>query len=193
MDARLRTAGVARGPRIQLGGSFGSTAVTVPATPRAGAPRLLIGLALRVPPLTRRLTRLHATVFLWTRGRLFGRWFGLAILVLETVGRRSGRPRRVPVAYLPDGENLVVVPANGGAHQPPAWWLNLLAGGDAIAVLGRERRPIRPYEAIGAERERLWQRFASASPVDRYQRRTSRHIPVVVLTRAEPGSDRNAG
>jgi deazaflavin-dependent oxidoreductase (nitroreductase family) len=193
MDARLRTAGVARRPRIQLGGSLTSTAVAGPALPRAGAPRLLSELARRVPSLARRLTHLHATVFLWTRGRLFGRWFGLAILVLETVGRRSGKPRRVPVAYLPDGENLVVVAANGGAHQSPAWWLNLRATGDAIAVLGRERRSIRSHEATGAERERLWRRFASVSPVDRYQRRTSRHIPVVVLTRAEPGSDRNAG
>jgi F420H(2)-dependent quinone reductase len=193
MDARLRTAGVARRSRIQLGGSLTSTAVAGPALPRAGAPRLLSELALRVPSLARRLTHLHATVFLWTRGRLFGRWFGLAILVLETVGRRSGKPRRAPVAYLPDGENLVVVAANGGAHEPPAWWLNLRATGDAIAVLGRERRSIRSHEATGAERERLWRRFASASPVDRYQRRTSRHIPVVVLTRAEPGSDRNAG
>jgi F420H(2)-dependent quinone reductase len=151
----------------------------------AGAPRLLDALALRVPGLTRRLTNLHALVYVWTRGRLLGRWFGLAILVLETVGRRSGVPRRVPVAYLADGENLVVVPANGGAHRPPAWWLNLFAAGEAFAVLGRERLHVRPHEAIGAERERLWQQFASASPVDRYQLRTSRRIPVVVLTRVE--------
>jgi deazaflavin-dependent oxidoreductase (nitroreductase family) len=190
MNARLRTARVARRPRIQLGGSLRSTAVAVPATSRAGTLRLLSELALRVPPLTRRLTHLHATVYVWTRGRLFGRWFGLAILVLETVGRRSGKPRRVPVAYLPDGENLVVVPANGGAHRAPAWWLNLLAAGDGVAVLGRDRRRIRPYEASGAERERLWRRFAAASPVDRYQRRTSRRIPVVVLVCTGAGQRR---
>jgi F420H(2)-dependent quinone reductase len=161
-------------------------AVAVPTAPSAGVPRLLGELTLRVPGLTRRLTRMHATVYLWTGGRLVGRWFGLAILVLETVGRRSGMPRRVPVAYLPDGENLVVVPANGGAHRPPAWWLNLLAAGEATAVLGRERLRVRAYEATGAERERLWQRFAFASPVNHYQRRTSRHLPVVVLARAEP-------
>jgi F420H(2)-dependent quinone reductase len=161
-------------------------AVAVPADASAGPPRLLGELALRVPRLTRRLTRLHASLYMLVGGRLVGRWFGLAILVLETVGRRSGVPRRVPVAYLPDGENLVVVPANGGTHRPPAWWLNLLTAGDAVAVLGRERLHVRPYEATGAERERLWQRFASVSPLDRYQRRTSRRIPVVVLTRVKP-------
>jgi F420H(2)-dependent quinone reductase len=165
-------------------------AVAVPAAPSAGPPRLL-ELALRVPRLTRRLTRMHASVYLWAGGRLVGRWFGLAILVLETVGRHSGAPRRVPVAYLPDGENLVVVPANGGAHRPPAWWLNLLAAGDAIAVLGRERLRVRPHEATGAERERLWRRFASVSPLDRYQRRTSRRIPVVVLSRVKETQTRH--
>jgi F420H(2)-dependent quinone reductase len=164
------------------------TAVAVPAAPSGGVPRLLGELALRVPGLTRRLTRLHASVYLWTGGRVVGHWFGLAILVLETVGRRSGVPRRVPIAYVPDGENLVVVPANGGAHRPPAWWLNLLAAGEAIALIGRERLRVRAYEATGAERERLWQRFASASSVDRYQRRTSRRIPVVVLARTGPNS-----
>jgi F420H(2)-dependent quinone reductase len=157
-----------------------------PPAPRAGVPRLLGELALRLPRLTRHLTRLHASVYVWTGGRVVGRWFGLAILVLETVGRRSGELRRVPVAYLPHGEDIVVVPANGGAQRPPAWWLNLLAAGDAIAVLGRERLCVRPHKATGAERERLWRRFAAVSPVDRYQGRTSRRIPVVVLTRAEP-------
>jgi NADH dehydrogenase FAD-containing subunit len=50
--------------------------------------------------------------------------------------------------------------------------------------LGRERRPVRPQEAAGAERERLWQRFAAVSPVDHYQRRTRRPLPVIVLAPA---------
>jgi deazaflavin-dependent oxidoreductase (nitroreductase family) len=145
---------------------------------------LLAPLALRLPRLTRRLIAAHTTLFLWTRGRLASRWFGAGVLVLETVGRRTGQPRAAPVVYLPDGENLVVVPANGGAHGPPAWWLNLQAAGLGVAVLGRERRQIRPFEAAGAERERLWQRFAAISPVDHYQRRTDRRIPVVVLAPA---------
>jgi F420H(2)-dependent quinone reductase len=145
---------------------------------------LLAPLALRFPRLTRGFTAAHAGLFLRTRGRLASRWFGAAVLVLETVGRRSGEPRAAPVVYLPDGENLVVVAANGGANGPPAWWLNLQAAGNGVAVLGRERRPVRPLEAAGAERERLWRRFAAVSPVDHYQRRTHRCIPVVVLAPA---------
>jgi F420H(2)-dependent quinone reductase len=156
--------------------------IPVPQPTWRHAPLRLAPLALRVPRLTRALTAAHATMFLRTRGRLANRWFGAAVLVLETVGRRTGKPRAAPVVYLPDGENLVVVPANGGADGPPAWWLNLRAAGEGVAVLGRERRPVRPLEAAGAERERLWRRFAAVSPVDDYQRRTHRSIPVIVLT-----------
>jgi F420H(2)-dependent quinone reductase len=145
---------------------------------------LLAPVALRFPRIIRRFTAAHAVLFLWTRGLLASRWFGAAILVLETVGRRTGKPRAAPIVYLLDGENLVVVAANGGANGPPAWWLNLQAAGNGVAVLGRERRPVRPLEAAGAERERLWRRFAAVSPVDHYQRRTHRCIPVIVLAPA---------
>ena len=164
----------------------------VPSPPSSGPPLLLADLALRIPRVTRRLTTAHATLFLRTRGLLLGRWFGASILVLETVGRRSGKPRRVPVVYLPDGENLAVVPANGGADRPPAWWLNLLAAGEAVALLGRERRRVWPRETTGAERERLWQRFAAISTLDRYQQRTQRRIPVVVLAPAAASAERRA-
>jgi F420H(2)-dependent quinone reductase len=145
---------------------------------------LLAPLALRFPGIIRRFTAAHAVLFLWTRGLLACRWFGAAILVLETVGRRTGKPRAAPIVYLPDGENVVVVAANGGANGPPAWWLNLQAAGNGVAVLGRERRPVRPLEAAGAERERLWRRFAAVSPVDHYQQRTHRCIPVIILAPA---------
>jgi deazaflavin-dependent oxidoreductase (nitroreductase family) len=158
--------------------------VTTPRPVWRDARLLLAPLALRFPRIIRRFTAAHAVLFLWTRGLLASRWFGTAILVLETVGRRTGKPRAAPIVYLADGENLVVVAANGGANGPPSWWLNLQAAGNAVAVLGRERRPVRPLEATGAERERLWRRFAAVSPVDHYQLRTHRCIPVIVLAPA---------
>jgi deazaflavin-dependent oxidoreductase (nitroreductase family) len=145
-------------------------------------------LALRLPSLTRWVTAAHAVLFVRTHGLLLGRWFGTSVLVLETVGRRTGKPRAAPMVYLPDGDNLVVVPANGGAERAPAWWLNLTAAGEGIAVLGRERRRVRPLEATGVQRERLWQRFAAVSPLNHYQRQTSRRIPVIILAPAEPAS-----
>lgn len=148
-------------------------------------PAALIGLAplaARIPAALRVLTTAHAALLLRTDGRLLGRWFGIPVLVLETVGRRSGRPRTTPLVYLRDGHDLVVVAANGGSPHDPGWWLNLRSAGRAVAVLGRHRVHVQPRETTGTERERLWRRFAARVPVEAYQRRTARRLPIVVLT-----------
>jgi deazaflavin-dependent oxidoreductase (nitroreductase family) len=149
--------------------------------PAAGAPTLLGDLARRLPGLTRRLAAAHGALVLRTRGRLFGTWFGAPILVLETRGRRSGRPRTTPLVYLPHGDGFAVVPANAGADRPPAWWLNLQAAGEGHVLLGGRRQRITPSIAGTREHERLWQRLAAVAPDDHYQRRCRRALPVVML------------
>jgi len=150
----------------------------------SGAPVTLGRLARRTPSATRRLTGFHATLLRHSRGRVATRWFGSRVLVLETVGRTSGLPRSAALVYLPDGDDLVVVPANAGAPRPPAWWLNLRHAGEGIALVCGERRRVRPVEARGRERERLWRRFAAVTPVTHYERHAGRELPVVVLRRA---------
>ncbi len=150
--------------------------------PSAGAPPRLSRLVTASPPLLRALSAVHAALFLHTAGALGRHWFGSPVLVLETVGRHSATLRTTPVVYLPDGDQLVVVPANGGAPHHPGWWLNLRAAGEAVAVVGHGRYRVRPHEATGHDRDRLWRRFAARTPVDAYQRRTPRRLPVVVLT-----------
>jgi len=124
----------------------------------------------------------HARVFGAARGRLLGRWFGAPVLVIETIGRHSGLPRRTPIVYAADGELFVVTPANAGADQTPAWWLNLCAMRMATVVVGGRRVAVRALEAEGAERERLWRVLVAMSPaIARYQDFTDRRFPVVVL------------
>ncbi|HEX2085792.1 MAG TPA: nitroreductase/quinone reductase family protein [Solirubrobacteraceae bacterium] len=133
-------------------------------------------------PFARIGSRLHARLYRATGGRLGRRWFGAPVMVLETVGRQSGRPRSTPVLCLRHGEDLVVVAANAGAPRPPAWWLNLRDAGEAVAVVGGERRRVRPRVAEGPERERLWAAFARMYPqIDDYTGFTDRRFPVVVL------------
>ncbi len=115
-----------------------------PGGPPSGAPTPLGDLALQMPNLTRRMTALHRALFLRGQNGPLARWFGASILVLETVGRRTGRLRATPLAYLSHGDDLVVVPANAGADLAPAWWLNLQAAGQGVAILGNQRRPVRP-------------------------------------------------
>lgn len=149
----------------------------------SGAPIPLGDLALRLPHLTRRMTALHRALLLHGQNGPLARWFGASILVLETVGRRTGRLRATPLAYLSHGDDFVVVPANAGADPAPAWWLNLQAAGQGVAILANERRSVRPRIATDSEHLQLWQRVATVAPIDHYQRRTHRPLPIVVLER----------
>jgi F420H(2)-dependent quinone reductase len=148
---------------------------------QAGAPTVLGDMARRVPRLMTRASAMHGALVLRTQGRVLGSWFGAPILLLETRGRRTGTLRATPLVYLPVGGDFAVVPANAGADRPPAWWLNLQAAGDGFVVLSGRRQRIRPAIAAGAERERLWRGMCSVAPVEHYQRRTSRRLPVVLL------------
>jgi len=103
-------------------------------------------------------------------------------MVLETVGRRSGRKRATPVLYLRDGDALVVLAANAGADRTPAWWLNLKEAGSADAVVGRRRIHVTPRLVAGTERDRLWRAFVDMYPqAEHYTRFTRRALPLIAL------------
>ena len=128
--------------------------------------------------------RLQAAIYQRTGGRLASRFFGGRIVVLETVGRRSGERRRTPVIPLRTEVGMVVLPSNGGSEQTPAWWLNLKAAGQGWVIDRGERFEVRPREAQGDERERLWRRFVEFNPLaEQYQGLATRQAPVVVLER----------
>jgi deazaflavin-dependent oxidoreductase (nitroreductase family) len=109
-----------------------------------------------------------------------GKWGALR---LTTTGRRSGEPRSVIVGYYEDGPNFVTMAMNGWGAAEPAWWLNLQANPDAVVDLaGGRRLDVRGSRAVGAERERLWQRWRELDEgLDGYAARRPRETAVVVL------------
>jgi deazaflavin-dependent oxidoreductase (nitroreductase family) len=111
-------------------------------------------------------------------------WQGTTTLILTTTGRRSGEPRPSPLIYQEHGDAYVVVASKGGAPEHPAWYTNLLAAPEVdVQVLG-DRFRARARTAAGEERAELWKLMAATWPAyDRYQERTDREIPVVVLER----------
>ncbi|MEJ7871023.1 MAG: nitroreductase family deazaflavin-dependent oxidoreductase [Rubrobacteraceae bacterium] len=130
----------------------------------------------------RAATNLHSFVYRVTNGKAGGRLAGGPVLLLTTTGRKSGRERTVPLLYLPDGENLVIVGSNGGTATHPAWWLNLRSNPEAtVEIEGRKTR-VRAEEAGRAEKERLWPSLVEMyGGYEGYRRRTDREIPVVIL------------
>ena len=128
------------------------------------------------------ITAIHRTLYRATNGRIGARTGGVDVLLLETVGRRTGRRRRTPLLYLRDGANWVVVASNAGDDREPAWWLNLQTRPDARIQVREQRHTIRARRATGDEGERLWPRLVAAyKGYDAYRERTRREIPIVVL------------
>ena len=115
-----------------------------------------------------------------------GPFVGRPLLILTTVGARSGEARENPLVYTRDGERYVVIASKGGAPTHPSWYHNLVANPDVtLEVLG-ERFPARARVAEGEEHERLYTAQAELMPgFAEYQRRTTRKIPVVVLDRTQ--------
>ena len=127
----------------------------------------------------------HRALVRLTDGRV-GLWRpkpnGWGALWLTTTGRRTGQPRQVLVGYFEDGDNLVTMAMNGWGAAEPAWWLNLQAHHDAIAQTKDGAWPVRARRAQGAERERLWARWAKIDKdLDAYAARRPTETAVVVL------------
>lgn len=142
----------------------------------------LLNLSSRFPRLQRRSTRYHARVYARSGGRRGGRWFGVPVMLIETVGRRSGKKRTTPIVYVRTGIGYLVTPANAGAELTPAWWLNLSASGEGVAVVRGERQPVRPRVLEGPEREGAWAALARLLPaIDDYRTFTERDFPLVML------------
>lgn len=130
-------------------------------------------------------TSLNVVLYRGTAGRLGGKMAGAPVLLLDHVGRKSGRRRTTPLLYLADGDDLVIVGSRGGSDATPAWWLNLQASPSTTVQVGHERRRVVAREATSEERARLWPELTAIYPdYDVYQQRTEREIPVIALSRA---------
>jgi deazaflavin-dependent oxidoreductase (nitroreductase family) len=117
------------------------------------------------------------------RGRT--KFMGMDVLILNSVGRRSGQPRETPLAWFADGDDAWLIVASGGGSQHPDWHVNLMAHPDraSIELPGRDTMPVTPHRLDGADREEAWQRITAAQPrYAKYQSKSERDYPVLRLT-----------
>jgi deazaflavin-dependent oxidoreductase (nitroreductase family) len=128
--------------------------------------------------------RWHPRIYRASGGRLLGRLAGLPVLLLETIGRRTGARRETALTYLPYGDDRVVVASVLGEPRHPSWYLNLRAEPKVSITVGRERIAVTARDAEGDERESIWDELIARSPdYAQYRDWTERRIPLVVLSR----------
>ena len=117
-------------------------------------------------------------------GVVGGMFEGTPLLLLTTTGAKSGIARTTPLAYLRDGDRVVVFAANGGRATHPGWYYNLLASAWVTVEIGSESYPATAVALTGAERARVWDLQVTANPsIADFAAATAREIPVVALTR----------
>jgi deazaflavin-dependent oxidoreductase (nitroreductase family) len=115
-------------------------------------------------------------------GKVGGPFAGAPLLLLHSVGVRTGAEHINPVMYLPDNGRYIVFASKGGAPTNPAWYHNLKAHPDLTIEVGSDRVAVTASEVEGAEHDELYGRQAAAYPqFADYQSKTTRVIPVMAL------------
>jgi deazaflavin-dependent oxidoreductase (nitroreductase family) len=131
-------------------------------------------------------SRAHAALYRTSGGRVGGRFRKTApVLLLTTTGRKTGKRRTAPLLYAEDAGRYVIVASVGGAPRHPAWYLNLRDHPEATIRVGHRTIGVHAETAAPEERARLWMLVTRMYPgYDGYQAKTSRVIPIVILTPA---------
>ena len=133
--------------------------------------------------------KVHTWIYRRTGGRVganlrLGAGFRKPVptLLLEHLGRKSGKTFVTPLVYITDHDNVVIVASAAGRTENPQWYRNLLAHPDVHIQIGPDRRAVKAVIASEAERTRLWPRLVDAyADFDSYQGKTEREIPVIIL------------
>ena len=117
-------------------------------------------------------------------GKVGGYFEHMNLLLLHTIGVKSGQPRLNPVAYMQDEDRYVIIASKAGAPTNPAWYHNLVANSKVKVEVGTEKFQAQAAVTDEPERTKLYDKMAALYPgFDDYRKKTERIIPVITLTR----------
>ena len=126
----------------------------------------------------------HVRKYETTNGQTGHDWNNTKVLILRTSGRSTGQLRKAPLIYGRDGDDFLIVASKGGAPDHPGWYKNLSAQPDIEIQVLDKVIPVRARTASAQEKTRLWPVMVKEWPdYDKYQRSTSRDIPLVILSK----------
>jgi deazaflavin-dependent oxidoreductase (nitroreductase family) len=122
-----------------------------------------------------------------SEGKVGGQFEGAPLLLLHTVGARTGQQRVNPMMYQPVAGAYAVFASKGGAPTHPDWYYNVLAHPRVTAEIGARTVELHARVADGAEREQIWAAQKAAYPgFADYELKTTRQIPVIILEPVRP-------
>lgn len=118
-------------------------------------------------------------------GRVGGPFEGAPMIIVHSIGAKSGAERETPLVYFPqDDGTLVIVASAAGAPQHPAWFHNLKATPDIRVEVGTQTFPVTATEITGDDRDTVWNEIVAERPgFGEYQEKTDRQLPLVRLSR----------
>jgi F420H(2)-dependent quinone reductase len=126
-----------------------------------------------------------ANVFIYqkTGGLLGSRMGKQSVLILHTIGRKSGKYFATTLSYYRDGANYLIVASNWGKENPPDWFLNLLQHSGTTIQVRNMILHVEAHPAGGNEYQRLWELVTGLNPQYlEYQRGLTRQIPIMILS-----------
>ena len=130
----------------------------------------------------RQFIRLQIYIYRRSGGKRLGHVRGNPILLLTTLGRKTGKQRVTPVMYMQDETNYVIIAANAGARRNPSWFANLQANPQTTIEVDDMTRTVMTHKASKEEKDRLWPRFVEQAPfLEGYRKKTTRDMPIIIL------------
>lgn len=128
--------------------------------------------------------KVHQLLYRLTGGRIGARMGWIDVALVETVGRKTGQARSVPIACYPYRDSIVVSASNSGKESHPAWYLNMQANPSVTVQVGRERYRATAEDVADEERAALWTTIVQMNKHQgEYLQKAERKIPLVWLRR----------
>ena len=142
-----------------------------------------------VPKIIKLMSQVNTAVYRWTGGLLGSTWrvgsafpWGIPVLLLTTIGRKSGQPRTLPLIFIEEGDHIIIVASRGGLPSEPLWYKNLVANPECNVQIRRRKMKTKARTASPEEREALWPKLVAQYPdFASYATWTDRILPVVIL------------
>ena len=141
-----------------------------------------------VVKIIRTMSKVNVALYRWTGGLLGSKWrmgsafpWGVPVLLLTTIGRKSGQPRTAPLLFIEEDDNIVIVASQAGLPKNPLWYNNIEANPDVQIQIKRRKMKTKARTASPEERERLWPKLVAHNPdIASYATWTDRVIPVLI-------------